>query len=570
MRSSASVDVLFLRRRAAFLRALCLALAEVVEDLQLLCPWEAWEAAGAEEVAWCRVPSSCRRILLSCSFAGDLYTEFRGPAACADCLAGAEGVVVEERASLRFQRHAKCMNERQPPRKTRHCDLTATSPNNPHAMQPGTLPFRARFRTPCQLCHRLFLLPAPRRAFVAPSANFGSAFATRRPAARHHGRAPRVLARRVTTTPRPQELVPGATKSPDWSRRIVTLKSRLADVQALIDHIKSSPKVEPEAATLEALDGLETIARQAIAIRAGQRGPPKVTVKQSSADAILAMGRDEANEENVAEQTAKPPSLSELPTPPYLSQIAVDLLKHPNVFISPHVLAAFIELQRLLACPRTIPEILYLYANKPVPELNSSPPKYYKPSPKSAKQAIPYEIAHEALTAAIEAKDMPLALAVVDTVYRAPAWKRRRMLSKLGIPGAFVAMAPLAVYMIAEQLSEFSNLMEPGLFKLYSFMGISTYLLCTGTLGYVALTTHNDHHERVVWRPGMPLTERYLREDERAALDRIACAWGFKELWRRGDEEGEDWEGLRKLCLLRGMILDKPELMPGMNPGNRV
>jgi hypothetical protein len=58
-----------------------------------------------------------------------------------------------------------------------------------------------------------------------------------------------------------------------------------------------------------------------------------------------------------------------------------------------------------------------------------------------------------------------------------------------------------------------------------------------------------------------------MREDERAALDRIACAWGFKEIWKRGDEEGDEWEGLRQWVLLRGMVLDKPDLMHGMNPG---
>ena len=89
--------------------------------------------------------------------------------------------------------------------------------------------------------------------------------------------------------------------------------------------------------------------------------------------------------------------------------------------------------------------------------------------------------------------------------------------------------------------------------------------LARGRWGFVAMTTANDHHDRVVWRPGVPLFERWLREDERAALDRIAGAWGFKESWKRGDEEGEEWEGLREWCLLRGMVLDKPDLMPGMN-----
>ncbi|KAI5301299.1 hypothetical protein KEM56_001835 [Ascosphaera pollenicola] len=69
---------------------------------------------------------------------------------------------------------------------------------------------------------------------------------------------------------------------------------------------------------------------------------------------------------------------------------------------------------------------------------------------------------------------------------------------------------------------------------------------------------------RVVWMPGTPLRERWLREKERAALDRIASAWGFKDVTRRGEEEGEDWEALREIIGLRGMVLDKTDLMDGM------
>jgi hypothetical protein len=137
----------------------------------------------------------------------------------------------------------------------------------------------------------------------------------------------------------------------------------------------------------------------------------------------------------------------------------------------------------------------------------------------------------------------------------------------MGLPAVLMGITPLALYMIAQELSVYSGYIDPWTFKLYAFMGMSSYVLCTGTLGFVALTTHNDHHDRVVWRPGVPLLDRYLREDERAALDRIACAWGFKEIWKRGDEEGDDWEGLRQWILLRGMVLDKPDLMHGMNPG---
>lgn len=346
---------------------------------------------------------------------------------------------------------------------------------------------------------------------------------------------------------------------------MAALKRNLNKVERDIARIKSSNKVEPESDTLEVLQGLEDVARQAIAIRSGKPPPRKIEIKQSSAGAILDMGRDEDEPPTVQQPVSRAPSSNELPSPQYLSRLAVDLLRYPTIFISPQVLAAYVHLQRLLSCPRAIPEIFHLYAHKPVPELGSSPPKFAKPSPKAAKQAVPADLAKEALGAAIETADMPLALNIVDVTYCTPAWRRHRALTKLGLPGFVVSILPLAIYMIAQEASVYSGFIDPTLFKINTFVGISTYVLCTGTLGFVALTTHNDHHTRVVWRPGTPLLDRYMREDERAALDRIACAWGFKEDWRRGDEEGEEWEGLREWIALRGMVLDKPDLMPGMN-----
>jgi hypothetical protein len=351
------------------------------------------------------------------------------------------------------------------------------------------------------------------------------------------------------------------------SERIAALKTTLAEVEARIQAIYNSPKVEPEAVTLAVLDGLEDIARQAIAIRSRQPSPTKAQIRQSSAGAILSGLGSEHSAKNERKTRSKQLGLDALPSPSYLSKLAIDVINHDKVFLSPNVLAVYIHLQRLLSRPKAIPEALYLYANKPVPEEGSSPPKFSKPSPKSAKQAIPADLADEALTAAIDAKDLSLALDVVDHTYRAPAWRRHRIVTKMGVPTLLASITPLALYMIASELSVYSGYIDPWTFKLYAFAGMSTYVMCTGTLGFVALTTYNDHHDRVVWRPGVPLLDRYLREDERAALDRIACAWGFKELWKRGDEEGEEWEGLRQWVLLRGMVLDKPDLMPGMNPG---
>lgn len=431
-------------------------------------------------------------------------------------------------------------------------------------MKPGPLPLRAPSRPVCQLCDFLLQRPAPRRSFLAAAPTFTRPALRRHAPKQQHAALPRIPVRSaatVRTTPAQPSRVENHQQ---WAERVAVLKTKLADVERHIAWITASNKVEPEAATLAALDALEAIARQAIAIRSGKPPPPKVEIKQSSAGAILSMGQDD-DAPVAAQPVSRAPSLNELPSPQYISSLAMDLLRHPNIFISADILGAYIRLQQLVGCPRAIPEILHLYANKPVPQLGSSPPKFSKPSPKAAKQAIPADLAEHALGAAIEAKDMPLALDIVDVSYCAPAWKRRRMVTKLGLPGFVVGVTPLAIYMLAQEASVYSGYIDPALFKLYAFMGISTYVLCTGTLGFVALTTHNDHHTRVVWRPGTPLLDRYMREDERAALDRIAMAWGFKEEWRRGDEEGEEWEGLREWISMRGMVLDKPDLMPGMN-----
>jgi hypothetical protein len=444
-------------------------------------------------------------------------------------------------------------------------------------MMPGSLPLRMRSqsRPVCQLCDFLALRPQHRRAFLSTSALRSPSTTSTTPTRRQH--TPPAVALALARLSARRHVASAATAaaadsaqdtSTSISDRIAALKEQLAAVERQIQAIYASNKVEAESVILEALDGLDSIAQQAIAIRSRQPTPAKPSIHQSSAGAILSgLTGDDDSSAVVQKTRQRPLSLNELPSPTYLSKLAEGLLRHPTVFISPDVLAVYIHLQRLLARPRSIPEILYLYANKPVPVQGSSPPKFSKPSPSAAKQAIPADLAHDALTAAIDAKDLSLALNVVDHTYRAPAWRRHRIITKLGTPGALVAIAPLALYMIAQELSVYSGFIDPFTYKIYAFAGMSTYALCTGTLGFVALTTYNDDHDRVVWRPGVPLLDRYLRADERAALDRIACAWGFKEEWKRGDEEGDDWEGLRQWILLRGMVLDKPDLLPGQNPG---
>lgn len=83
-------------------------------------------------------------------------------------------------------------------------------------------------------------------------------------------------------------------------------------------------------------------------------------------------------------------------------------------------------------------------------------------------------------------------------------------------------------------------------------------------VGYVAVTTANDQMDRVTWASGVPLWERWVREEERAAIDSVAGAWGFQDVEKKGDEEGQDWEDLREYVGMKGMVLDKVALMEGM------
>jgi hypothetical protein len=98
----------------------------------------------------------------------------------------------------------------------------------------------------------------------------------------------------------------------------------------------------------------------------------------------------------------------------------------------------------------------------------------------------------------------------------------------------------------------------------YTFAGLLAYSGFAVSIGLVALGTANDQMVRVTWIPGTPLRERWVREEERAALDTVAMAWGFEEAHKRGFEEGEEWELLREVCGRKGMILDNPILMDGM------
>ncbi|CAI7573686.1 unnamed protein product [Penicillium glandicola] len=272
-------------------------------------------------------------------------------------------------------------------------------------------------------------------------------------------------------------------------------------------------------------------------------------------------------EEQTAAKSKGKPQSSQHPDPRLadsVSEIAIELLKDEKVFISPEALASCTETLTMLRRAEHFPEIFHLYAYKPVPEENSSPVKLLKPNPKSVNSAVPAELANKALGVAIAQKNLSLVLAIIDNTFCAPAFHRAKIFKKAGVPIVGLAAAPAACYALASWAATFQNTMDPNVATGIAFAATLAYVGGTSSMGILAITTANDQMERVVWIPGIPLRQRWLREEERAAMDRVAVAWGFKDPYMRGEEVGEEWESLREFIGMRGMILDKTELMEGM------
>lgn len=338
----------------------------------------------------------------------------------------------------------------------------------------------------------------------------------------------------------------------DPAAALKQLKQELAQIQ-------NSTTVPSEKSVVQLLQRCQDIAAVLMQPQKGQRESPKEAEKDDNATSSLL----DLDEKVAGQQSpkARPPKMHFAES---LSRIATDLLKDEKVFISPKALACYTKIHSHLDMAEDLPEIFYLYAHKPVPEANSSPIKYLKPKPKSINNAVPADLANMALDMAIEKKDLPLVLAVIDTTFATPAFRRAKVFKKASIPLGAVATMPIACYGIASYLSTLQNVMDPSTATGVAYAAVLTYAGVTSSFGLLSLATFNDQMERVVWLLGTPLRLRWLREEERAALDKVALAWGFKDIYMRGEEEGEDWENLREAIGMRGMILDKTELMPGM------
>lgn len=247
-----------------------------------------------------------------------------------------------------------------------------------------------------------------------------------------------------------------------------------------------------------------------------------------------------------------------------LSGLAYSIVKHPPVFISPAVLKTYVQVQSSIGQSQSFPEVFDLYANKPVPQEGSSPIKYSNQNPNKVANSVPLAVADMALQTAIDAKQLANAVDIIESTYTTKAFHRAKFIRKALLPATAAAVAPVAAYSLASQLSQLQTTMDSAMATNVAFAGFLAYIGFTATIGIVAVTTANDQMERVTWAQGIPLRERWIREEERAAIDQVAMAWGFREGWRRGEEEGAEWDALREWIGRRGMILDRVELMEGM------
>ncbi|CAH0049871.1 unnamed protein product [Clonostachys solani] len=249
-----------------------------------------------------------------------------------------------------------------------------------------------------------------------------------------------------------------------------------------------------------------------------------------------------------------------------ISQTAYQLVSHKNVEMTSDILELYVNVQAQLGRPETLPAVFELYASKPKPQVRNGQLQYIPQNPNGAAKAIEKPVADLALATAIDARNLDAALGITETAFCVTAFRRQKLLKHATAPAIGLATLPFGIYGLATAYATYwQNTMDVTTATGVGIAGISGYFFVTGGLGMIAKLSAKEQMRRVTWLPGTPLRFRWMREEEREALDKIACAWGFKESWRHGEESGPDWEGLREYMGYRQMILDRVEFMEGMN-----
>ncbi|PBP22101.1 hypothetical protein BUE80_DR007094 [Diplocarpon rosae] len=333
------------------------------------------------------------------------------------------------------------------------------------------------------------------------------------------------------------------------------LEKTLHGVRAICNTLLMQEKVPSEKDVLRVLERCKAMADLLIL----DQSPAASRKKDVAASALLSL--DDAGAKTVYVHKL-PQSTQGLVD--QLSDITYSILKFPPVFITAEILARYVAIQSDLGKPETFPEILKLYPRKPIPEEGTFPIRYSSQNPNRAANAVPLKTADRALQTAIDAKQLVVAMDIIEACHTTKASRRAKFVRQGLLPVAGLAGAPIAAYTIASQLAILQTTMETGMATNVAFAGMLAYMGFTATIGVVAISTANDQMDRVTWAQGVPLRQRWIREEERAAIDKVAGAWGFREVWRRGEEEGEDWDALREWIGRKSMMLDRVELLEGM------
>ncbi|KAI9171531.1 hypothetical protein HJFPF1_01017 [Paramyrothecium foliicola] len=248
-----------------------------------------------------------------------------------------------------------------------------------------------------------------------------------------------------------------------------------------------------------------------------------------------------------------------------ISYSAYTIIKHPNVEMTPEFLELYVRIQSHLGRPESLPSVFELFAHKPKPVVKNGEITYVPQNPHAAMKAIEVPTTELALHTAIQAKNLDASLGIVEASYCVPAFRRQKLIKHGTTPGIGLASLPFGIFGLSTAYAAYwQNTMDMSTATGIGFAGISGYFLVVGSMGLIAKLSNKDQMRRVTWTPGTPLRYRWMREEERAALDKIACAWGFKEPWRHGEETGPEWEGLKEYLGYRGMLLDRVEFMQGM------
>lgn len=346
-----------------------------------------------------------------------------------------------------------------------------------------------------------------------------------------------------SSTPNPQQL------SADQ------LRAFHGKVEHLASDVVTNPGIPSEAVVVNVLNEYQDMARTLLSDRTPAADVSKPSDSKTAASALLSS----VNKRQSLDAITKTELLRTI------SDRAYEIVQYEPVFITTPILESYVSLQSMLGRPESFPDLFYAYRHKPMPKpAKNNSISYAQPNPDKPAAAVPPAVADAAIDAAIAVRDLSLALATIDATYCTTAYKRAKFLRSALFPIAGLLLTPPAAYTLASRFSDWQTTMDSSTATQVAMAGILTYTTAVATVGYVALTTANDQMVRITWATGLPLWERWIREEERGAIDRVAQAWGFKSKDKWGEEEGEEWDDLKEWVGLRGMVLDRVELMEGM------